>query len=695
MKITSEKSYKTRSLSAHRIGKRFTRTVLSVALLSLPVFSYAQTPEPVNDAFLVNTFTPEEQLSPAMAHFDNGQFVVVWTSKKQDGNGSGVFAQRYDEFGVKVGTAFQVNTEVRGDQETPSIATLGDGSFVIAWQTRTLSGSGDSSLSMQRFDASGTRAGDEIAVYTSTDNYLSSLSVSSLSSGGFALGWSERNKSFTQTYNANGEATGTTIQTDTVKELTVEGTLDGGFITAGFNFDGIMVQKYTANGAATGAEHLVSSDDGTPTDLDLIHVDTARLANGDLIVTWEAMDSNTFETDVYARHLNADGVPTGKVFRVNSHTPDIQVTPSVTALKDGGYVIAWDSADHTGDQGGIYAQAYYSDSSLNGSEFLVSSVSNNSQMQPAISLAGDDKFVVSWSSKDAQGDRNIYAQRFQLTADPVNSMTLSLPQAPILEGDVLDIPVQVTGANVYGIDAMIGLNNTATMRIIEGTYGDFLPTDERLSVPMGLTDNLWDGALALMAPAAAKSGEGLFATIKVKAEQAGTVDLMLQTQMTNQQGQNILRNSAIYSLMVHESVNLTGNVSALGFSGDYSQITLRINGELVSINPDGRFEIRTGLGQNKLTLSAPGHLSAEKYITLSADQADIDFGEVNLVGGDSNGDNRIDIADLTQLLGAYRSQQGAQNGYVAAADFNRDGEVNLQDLTLLGASFGKQGPQSW
>ncbi|WP_206074742.1 dockerin type I domain-containing protein, partial [Pseudoalteromonas rubra] len=527
-------------------------------------------------------------------------------------------------------------------------------------------------------------------------HYLKTLSVNSLNSGGFVLSWSDQNKSFAQVYNTNGVATGSTVQKgDNVLALTASGTQDGGFITAGVTWDGVVVQKHTANGAATGAEYLISSDDGTPSEMDMQNVNIARLANGDLIVTWEAMDSNTFATDVYARHLNADGVPTGKVFTVNSQTTNSQMGPSVVALKDGGYVIAWDRPDYTGDQNGIYAQAYYSDSSLNGSEFLVSSVPNNSQMQPAISLAGDDQFVVSWSSEDAQGDRNIYAQRFQLTADPVNSMSLSLPQAPILEGDVLDIPVQVTGADVYGIDAMIGLNNTATMRIIEGTYGDFLPTDERLSVPMGLTDTLWDGALALMAPATAKSGEGLFATIKVKAEQAGTVDLMLQTQMTNQQGQNILRNSAIYSLMVHESVNLTGNVSALGFSGDYSQVTLRINGELVSINPDGSFEIRTGLGQNKLTLSAPGHLSAEKYITLSADQADIDFGEVNLVGGDSNGDNRIDIADLTQLLGAYRSRQGAQNGYVAAADFNRDGEVNLQDLTLLGASFGKQGPQSW
>nr|WP_290444277.1 dockerin type I domain-containing protein [Pseudoalteromonas sp. XMcav2-N] len=96
-----------------------------------------------------------------------------------------------------------------------------------------------------------------------------------------------------------------------------------------------------------------------------------------------------------------------------------------------------------------------------------------------------------------------------------------------------------------------------------------------------------------------------------------------------------------------------------------------------------------------MALSAPGYLTAEKQVNLATGQADINFGQINLVGGDSNGDNQIDIADLTLLLGAYRSIEGQQNGYVMAVDFNRDGAINLRDLTLLGANFGKQGPQSW
>uniref|UniRef100_UPI000B0292E0 dockerin type I domain-containing protein n=1 Tax=Pseudoalteromonas sp. R3 TaxID=1709477 RepID=UPI000B0292E0 len=136
-------------------------------------------------------------------------------------------------------------------------------------------------------------------------------------------------------------------------------------------------------------------------------------------------------------------------------------------------------------------------------------------------------------------------------------------------------------------------------------------------------------------------------------------------------------------------------ISSLSTAGDYAFVTLLINGQPVTINPDGSFSVRVGLGDVTMALSAPGYLTAEKQVNLATGQADIDFGQINLVGGDSNGDNQIDIADLTLLLGAYRSVEGEQNGYVMAADFNRDGAINLRDLTLLGANFGKQGPQSW
>ncbi len=58
---------------------------------------------------------------------------------------------------------------------------------------------------------------------------------------------------------------------------------------------------------------------------------------------------------------------------------------------------------------------------------------------------------------------------------------------------------------------------------------------------------------------------------------------------------------------------------------------------------------------------------------------------ITLLGGDLNGDDAIDIGDLT--LGA-----GHFNQAFAAADINADGIVDIFDIVLIGKNFGLVGP---
>ncbi len=65
----------------------------------------------VGNEFLVNTATADAQTAPAVAsNAATGDFVVVWTSKAQDGSGLGVYGQRFTSAGVKAGGEFRVNT---------------------------------------------------------------------------------------------------------------------------------------------------------------------------------------------------------------------------------------------------------------------------------------------------------------------------------------------------------------------------------------------------------------------------------------------------------------------------------------------------------------------------------------------------------------------------------------------------------
>ena len=50
----------------------------------------------------------------------DGEFVIAWNSN--DGNGWGVYAQRYSAAGQRLGEQFRVNTSTVGHQDSPAIA---------------------------------------------------------------------------------------------------------------------------------------------------------------------------------------------------------------------------------------------------------------------------------------------------------------------------------------------------------------------------------------------------------------------------------------------------------------------------------------------------------------------------------------------------------------------------------------------
>jgi hypothetical protein len=81
----------------------------------------------------VNTFTTGFQAVPSVAGDGRGGFVVTWHGDQQDGSGLGIFARRYDESGAPHAPEFQVNTYTSGWQLTPVVAGGTQGDFLVAW----------------------------------------------------------------------------------------------------------------------------------------------------------------------------------------------------------------------------------------------------------------------------------------------------------------------------------------------------------------------------------------------------------------------------------------------------------------------------------------------------------------------------------------------------------------------------------
>ncbi|HEY7036336.1 MAG TPA: hypothetical protein VH482_33720, partial [Thermomicrobiales bacterium] len=82
----------------------------------------AQAP-PLGGEFEVNTYKTGKQQTSAIAAVGGRGFVVVWVSDGQDGDGDGVFAQRFDGTGARSPGEFRVNTSTTGDQGNPAIAS--------------------------------------------------------------------------------------------------------------------------------------------------------------------------------------------------------------------------------------------------------------------------------------------------------------------------------------------------------------------------------------------------------------------------------------------------------------------------------------------------------------------------------------------------------------------------------------------
>ena len=96
---------------------------------------FAASGAPVGAEFRVNTYTTLDQSRQSIAVDSSGNFVVVWQSAGQDGSGNGVFGQRYAAAGTPLGPEFRVNTYVASDQVGPAVAADNAGDFVGVWSS--------------------------------------------------------------------------------------------------------------------------------------------------------------------------------------------------------------------------------------------------------------------------------------------------------------------------------------------------------------------------------------------------------------------------------------------------------------------------------------------------------------------------------------------------------------------------------
>jgi hypothetical protein len=115
---------------------------------------------PIGGEFQVNSYTTGTQSTPSVAADADGNFVVAWANGYY---GAQITGQHFAASGVPVGLEFAVNTYTTGSRRTPRVAATPDGNFVVAWESAYGQDGDGSGVFAQRFRTTAFTAPDLIA----------------------------------------------------------------------------------------------------------------------------------------------------------------------------------------------------------------------------------------------------------------------------------------------------------------------------------------------------------------------------------------------------------------------------------------------------------------------------------------------------------------------------------------------------
>ncbi|KKJ76823.1 hypothetical protein WH95_10995, partial [Kiloniella litopenaei] len=251
----------------------------------------------------INVTTVDKQANVSVAGLAYGH-VVTWTSNLEDGSGSGIYAQVFDDNGEKLNDPVRLNQNSASEQDASNVTGLADGGFVAVWQSNA-PGLDGYEIIARRFDKTGQSISGDIVVNSTLVSHQVFPEITTLSDGGYVIVWES-------------------ISEDAAKGWDVYG------------------QRFDNAGNAVNSqfqinEHIASHQR---------RPQVTSLADGGFLVVWQSFNQAGTQYGVYGKRYNADGSVHSLEFAVDLNTTDKhQLDPVTVALSDGRFVIAW--SDYT------------------------------------------------------------------------------------------------------------------------------------------------------------------------------------------------------------------------------------------------------------------------------------------------------------------------------------------------------------
>ncbi|MHA1279568.1 MAG: hypothetical protein ACTSQ8_20390, partial [Candidatus Helarchaeota archaeon] len=260
---------------------------------------------------------------------------------------------------------FLVNTTTDFIQENPTIGVANDGSFIVIWESYNHPGTNNLWFSVvgQKYDKFGNPLGSEFIIDGNAGlKSQTEPEIAIDAQGRFYITWM-------------GKSYDDTLSND------------------------IYLKRYDANGDSLGPAIKVNTQDT----LEQGYPDIATDSNGNLIVVWEGMESDS-TYNIYAQLFDSLGNAIGGNFIVNTYQIGDQMQPSVDRDENGNFVVAWQSDNQDGDWWGIFAQRFDKNGNKIGSEFQVNEEIVTAQRDAHVSIGKQGQFIIAWQSSRGDGD---------------------------------------------------------------------------------------------------------------------------------------------------------------------------------------------------------------------------------------------------------------------------------------------------
>ena len=311
------------------------------------------------------------------------------------------------------GDDYLIAGNLPGDQTAPQAAINATGGWLV-WQDNAADGDG-LGIKAQRLNAALTQAGAQFRVNVQGANDQEKPQIALLNDGGAVFVWQGGRVGFQKIYARFMAA-------------------NGAFITTG----DILVNTYTN-------EFQVDAS-------------VATLADGSVVVVWGSYGQDGNRQGIYGQRFSAAGVKLGDEFRVNNFTLNNQRTPSVAALTNGNFVVAWVSElQRASSSVDIYARLFTISNSLPtavANEFAVNPTTTNVCANPHLTGSPQGGFAVVWSQN--------------------GNVTYAAGSAS--ENSTPNIPVSVVSSNGWDVMARVysatGSAISAPARLNTWTRGD-------------------------------------------------------------------------------------------------------------------------------------------------------------------------------------------------------------------------------